>query len=196
MKAFLHLLVFLCGVQQLAAQISAIEPKAKAAVLTAAADSVVTPRPRTSAVAIAQYKAGEVYMRAVYGQPLRRGREIFGVLQPYGQLWRTGANEATEVTFTRDVRFGGKLLRAGTYTLFTVPDSTKWTVICNGDLGQWGAFGYNAAKNVLTVDVAPTTTREIYEAFTIRFDETKTGADMVLLWDKTRVAVPITFEKQ
>lgn len=159
------------------------------------ADSVVLPRPRTSPVAIAQYKSGDAYVRVVYGQPLKRGREIFGVLQPFGELWRTGANEATEITFTKDVRLGGKPLRAGTYTLFTIPNQNQWTIILNSELGQWGAFSYNAAKNILTTDVPSTTIKELYEAFTIKFDETKTGAELHLLWDKTKVTVPLLFEK-
>jgi len=158
-------------------------------------DSVVTPRPRTSPIAVASFKKPAVYLKAVYGQPMKRGREVFGVLEPYGQVWRTGANEATEITTTKDIRVGNKTLKAGTYTLFTVPDKTKWKVIFNSDLGQWGAFKYDPAKDVLTTEVPVTQSAETYEAFTIKFDETKTGADMMMAWDKTKVVVPLLFSK-
>ncbi len=136
-----------------------------------------------------------IYIKAVYGQPLKRGREVFGALEPYGRVWRTGANEATEITTTKDLRIGGKTLKAGTYTLFTIPQKDKWKVLFNSDLGQWGAFKYDPAKDVLVTEVPVSQTPETYEAFTIRFDETRTGADMVLVWDKTRVAVPLTFSR-
>lgn len=159
------------------------------------ADSVVLPRPRTSPVAVASHKTPNNYIKVVYGQPFKRGREIFGVMEPYGQVWRTGANEATEITFTKDVRFGGKPLKAGTYTLFTIPNKDKWTVILNSELGQWGAFGYDAAKNVVTLDAPVANLGEMYEAFTVRFEDAKGGANLCLLWDKTRVAVPLVFGK-
>lgn len=158
-------------------------------------DSVVLPRPRTSPVAVAFYKTPNNYIKVVYGQPYKRGREVFGVMEPYGQVWRTGANEATEITFTKDVRFGGKPLKAGTYTLFTIPNKDKWTVILNSDLGQWGAFGYDASKNVVTLDTPIAALREMYEAFTIKFEDAKGGANLCLLWDRTRVAVPLVFGK-
>ncbi len=196
MKSFAFILIlFWLGTDLLLAQTTKAASKPATSLVATPTDSVVLPRPRTSPVAIAQYKSGDNYMRAVYGQPQKRGREVFGVMQPFGEVWRTGANEATEITFTKDVRFGGKLLRAGTYTLFTIPNSTKWTVILNSDLGQWGAFSYNASKNLLTTEVPVDTLKELYEAFTIKFEETKTGAALQLLWDKTKVAIPITFIK-
>jgi len=198
----MKLLVFVSLVSGLYGQLlfaqsptSELQSRATSPLKGAVRDSVVMPRPRTSPVAIAQYKSGDIYMRVIYGQPLKRGREIFGVMQPFGEVWRTGANEATEITLTKDIKFGGRPLRAGTYTLFTIPNADKWTIILNSELGQWGAFSYNAAKNVLTVDAGLQRSAEIYEAFTIKFEETKTGADLYLLWDKTKVVVPLTFDK-
>lgn len=158
-------------------------------------DSVVTPRPRTSPIAVASFKKPSIYIKAVYGQPMKRGREVFGDLEPYGQVWRTGANEATEITTTKDVRVGNKTLKAGTYTLFSVPEKDKWKIIFNSDLGQWGAFKYDPTKDVLITEVPVTQSAELYEAFTIKFDETRTGADMMMAWDKTKVLVPLTFSK-
>lgn len=174
---------------------AAIAQPAVAAKPASLADSVVLPRPRTSPVAVSFYKTDNNYIKVVYGQPFKRGREIFGVMEPYGQVWRTGANEATEITFTKDVKFGGKLLRAGTYTLFTVPNKDTWTVILNSDLGQWGAFSYDASKNVISLDTPVTAIKEMYEAFTVKFEDAKDGANLCLLWDKTRIAVPLVLGK-
>lgn len=198
MKVFVSAWVLLwLGNAALMAQNTTAEVKNKTVtpLTSTPADSVVMPRPRTSPVALAQHKSGDQYIRVVYGQPLKRGREIFGVLQPFGEVWRTGANEATEITFAKDVRINGKPLRAGTYTLFTIPNATQWTIIFNSDLGQWGAFSYNASKNVLTTEVATSTTKELYEAFTVKFEETRTGVDLLLIWDRTKVAIPVAFER-
>ncbi len=192
---YASLLTVVLGCTPLFAQSS--KPSPTSVVSSARKDSVVIPRPRTSPVAIATYKQkdSDIYVKAVYGQPAKRGRTIFGELEPFGQIWRTGANEATEITFTKDCKFGGKPLRAGIYTLFSIPDKNKWKIILNRELGQWGAFTYNESKNVLTVEVPVTTPVELYEVFIIKFDETKTGVDLVLAWDKTRVAIPLVFNK-
>lgn len=104
-------------------------------------DSIVKPQVRNSPIVIANLKTTENnYVKCTYGQPLKKGREIFGNLVPYGKLWRTGANEATEITFTTNIQIGETQLPAGTYTLFTVPNKEKWTIILNSELGQWGDF--------------------------------------------------------
>lgn len=156
---------------------------------------VPAPKPRPSTMAVAFYKDDNIYIKVVYSQPLKKNRDIFASIAPYGKLWRTGANEATEITFTRDVRLGGKTVRAGTYTLFTIPNPDKWTIILNTDLGQWGEYKYDAAKNELSFDVPAEKNKELYEAFTIKFSESKAGADMTLLWDNVQVVVPITFTR-
>jgi hypothetical protein len=158
-------------------------------------DSVVTPRPRTSPMAVAFIKTQNQYIKVVYSQPFKRGREVFGDLEPYGEIWRTGANEATEITITKDVKVAEKLLKAGTYTLFSIPAKDKWTIIFNTELGQWGAFKYDKSKDILKFDVPVSQPKEIFEAFTIKFNETKTGADMLMAWDKVKVVVPFTFSK-
>ncbi|MDJ1469006.1 DUF2911 domain-containing protein [Cytophagaceae bacterium DM2B3-1] len=160
---------------------------------TAQADSVITPIQRASPIAIATYKKSTIYIKVTYGQPLKRGREIFGKLEPYGQIWRTGSNEATEVTTTQDLQIGNKVLKAGTYTLFTVPDKDKWKIIFNSDLGQWGAYTYDPSKDVLTTEVTSTNAEQLYEAFFITFNQIPTGVEMILTWDKTKVVIPMTF---
>lgn len=125
-----------------------------------------------------------------YGQPSKRGRVIFGGLEPFGKVWRTGANEATEITFLKNATFGNKPVKAGTYTLFTIPDKKEWTFILNSELKQWGAYKYDEikSKNVLAVKVPATTVKGApVEKLTISLPAGK----LVLEWDKTRVEVPV-----
>src|SRR5688572_31274397 len=97
----------------------------------------VKPRPSPLAIAAIRYK--DAYIKVTYSQPLKRGREIFGKVVPFDQVWRTGANEATEITTTKNIQINGTLLKAGTYSLFTIPQKEKWTIIINSELGLWGA---------------------------------------------------------
>ncbi|MBO9634518.1 MAG: DUF2911 domain-containing protein [Chitinophagaceae bacterium] len=124
-----------------------------------------------------------------YGQPSKRGREIFGKLVPYGEVWRTGANEATEITFAKDGTFGGKPVKAGTYSLFTIPGEKEWTFILNSELKQWGAYKYNEikGKDVLHVTVKPSSVGTPVEKLTITLPKGK----LVLEWDQTKVEVPV-----
>jgi hypothetical protein len=168
------------------------EAKAVAAVEQ---DSVIVPQVRKSPMAVAKYIANDMYIKVVYGQPYKRGRVIFGELEPYGKVWRTGANEATEITTTKDFRIGGKLLKAGTYTLFTIPNQNKWTVIVNSELGQWGAYKYNPERDIVSFEVPLTKPEYFYEAFTIEFKDLRNGAEMELLWGDTRIAFPLEFTK-
>lgn len=125
-----------------------------------------------------------------YGQPSKRDRVIFGKLVPYGEVWRTGANEATEITFTKDVNFGGAQVKAGTYTLFTIPTEKDWTVILNSQLKQWGAYDYEKYKNkdVAKIKVPSSKTENVVEKLTYRFTPAN---DLVIEWDQTRISIPI-----
>lgn len=124
-----------------------------------------------------------------YGQPSKKGRVIFGELVPFGQVWRTGANEATEITFAKDSKLGGEAIKAGTYSLFTIPGESEWTIILNPTLKQWGSFGYDKIKDkdVLKVKVKPGKTSGVVEKFTIRFE----GSNLIMEWDTTQVAVKV-----
>jgi hypothetical protein len=131
-------------------------------------------------------------VKVSYGQPSKRDRVIFGKLVPYGEVWRTGANKATEITFAKDGTLGGKPVKAGTYTLFTIPEAKEWTIILNSELNQFGAFDYdkNKGKNVLQVKAPVTTISGTpVEKFTISVPEGK----LVFEWDKTKVEVPAKF---
>ncbi len=126
-------------------------------------------------------------VKVVYGRPLKKGREIFGSLVPFGKVWRTGANEATEIKFFKDITFGGEQVKAGTYSLFTIPGESEWTIILSSDLDVWGAYSYKESSDVLRVTVPSTTANKSLDAFSITFN----GSNLLLGWDKTRVEVPI-----
>lgn len=148
-------------------------------------------RPSPLAITSSRYK--ETYIKITYSQPRKNGREIFGELVPFDKLWRTGANEATEITCTKDILINGLLLKAGTYSLFSIPNQIKWTIIINSDLGLWGSYNYNAKKDVFRFDVPVYTSESVYEAFTIQLDQKNDVADLLILWDKTKVSIPIKF---
>lgn len=137
------------------------------------------------------YKIADKSMRIIYGRPQLKGRSL-EELAPTGKVWRTGANEATEITFYKDVKFGGKDVKAGTYSLFTIPGKTEWTVILNKNLNQWGSYFYDESADVIRVTVPNGSDAAPLEEFSIAFKEVDGGAHMVMGWDKTRVAVPIT----
>ena len=155
-------------------------------------DVVDAPASRRSPMALARTRIGDAYVKVHYSSPRRRGRKVFGALVPFGELWRTAANEATEITFTAPVLFGGFSVPAGTYALFTIPDKDAWTIILNSGLGQNGTAGYREASDVVRVQAAPEQLPEIHEAFTIRFEEATQGTKLVLVWERTSVFVPIS----
>ncbi|UYQ91033.1 DUF2911 domain-containing protein [Chitinophaga horti] len=130
-------------------------------------------------------------VKVSYGQPSKNGRDIFGGLVPYGQVWRTGANKSTDITFEKDATFGGKKVKAGTYALFTIPGEKEWTVILNSQPAQSGAFEYDKTKDKNVVEVkAPVTSRsDVQEKFTISLPKNA----IVFEWDKTKVSVPVKF---
>lgn len=137
-------------------------------------------------------------IKVVYCRPYKKGRLIFGedkddALQPYGKYWRLGANEATEISFSKNVNFAGKPLNAGTYRMYAVPGASTWQVGLNSELGKWGAAEPDYALDVLKVEV-PAETGPETEQFTITFDSDSTAARMNFAWDKTLVRVPITIQ--
>ena len=151
---------------------------------------------RKSPTAIASVKHDSTYIKIVYGQPYKNGRIIFGELEPYEEVWRTGANEATELTTTQPIWINGNKLEEGTYAIFSIPRPENWTIIFNAELGQWGAFEYDSTKDIMRVDVPATKSAETTEVFTIRFDEvTNDSTNLILKWDQTDVRLPISFSK-
>lgn len=139
-------------------------------------------------------KDGEKAMvRVIYSRPNKNGREVFGKLVPYGKVWRTGANENTEIKFYQDATIQGKKIKAGTYSLFSIPGETEWTIILNSDLDYWGAFKYKEANDVARFTVpSKKSTDAPLENFSINFPK-GSNAVMRLGWDDTIVEIPITF---
>lgn len=145
--------------------------------------------------ATAEYDKNGLSITVDYCQPSKKGRLIFGTteekaLVPYGKWWRTGANEATVIKFSKDVTIAGKVLKAGTYTLFTIPEKGDWTIIFNAEVGQWG-LSYDEKKDVLKVPASSTQQADTVEKFTIDFNEKEQGVEMLLHWDTTVVTIPI-----
>jgi len=119
-----------------------------------------------------------------YGSPSVRGRQIWGKLVPYDSVWRTGANEATRFTTTKDITVEGKTLPAGTYGFFAIPGEKTWTIIFNSVANQWGAFKYDASKDVLRVTVKPKTSIQ-HESLVYKIN----GDGFELMWDQLKVPV-------
>lgn len=132
-------------------------------------------------------------VKVTYSRPQAKGRKVFGELVKYDKVWRTGANEATEITFYQDVKIGGKMVKAGSYSLFTIPTKGAWTVIINSQLNQWGAYQYDKKKDVVRATVKTKVSKEKIEAFSITFQEATKGTTMYLGWEKTIVEIPIEF---
>jgi hypothetical protein len=128
-----------------------------------------------------------------YGRPYKNQREIFGKLEPYGKVYRVGADEATTISFTKKTKFGGQDIEPGIYTLFAIPTETEWTIILNGVLGQWGAYSYekNKGKDIASFKVPVTKPASTVEQLTIRFAD----GSLVIEWDNTQVKVPYVVAK-
>ena len=144
------------------------------------------------------FNDGTLSIQVFYNRPYKKGREIFGALVPYEKVWRTGANEATTFETNKDLHIEGKTLKRGKYTLWTIPSPDKWVVIFNSQYGQWGVNSIGEAnrdpsRDALTVDVFPVIQQKEFEQFTIDFVKIGEEAEMVLMWDKTLVAVPFTY---
>jgi hypothetical protein len=144
------------------------------------------------------FHRGDLTIKVFYNRPSKKGREIFGGLVPYNEVWRTGANEATTFETNKDLSIKGKTLKAGKYSLWTIPRENTWTVIFNSEHGQWGLNSKgepnrNPELDVLKVDLHAVKQDQVFEQFTIAFEKSGEDAEMVLIWDKTVVSVPFTF---
>jgi hypothetical protein len=137
------------------------------------------------------YRVSEKAIKITYSRPQLKGRTVESLAKP-GTVWRTGANEAAELTLYTDMKLGGTTVKAGTYSFFTIPGENEWTAIINRDLNVWGAYSYNEANDVARITVPAGTDRESLEAFSITFSESDKGVDMHLGWGTTRITVPFT----
>ena len=132
-------------------------------------------------------KIDGVETEIVYCRPSARNRKMIGGKEPYGKVWRTGANAATTIEFAEPVTIEGKSLPAGKYALFTIPNEDQWTIILNKDFNQQGAYNYDEKKDVLRVNVKPKKTKEFVETFTITPEKDR----VTLKWENTEVAFKV-----
>jgi hypothetical protein len=133
-------------------------------------------------------------IKVVYSRPAKKGREIFGTLEPFDKVYRLGANESTEITFNKAVTIGKKAIPAGKYSLFAIPQKDKWVIIVNKQTDRWGAYTYDETKDVVRVPVPVKPLTTVVEALSMTFTEVPTGANLVIGWDKTSVELPIAFK--
>jgi hypothetical protein len=153
---------------------------------------------KTSPEVTTNFTNGDLSINVTYSRPSKKGREIFGALVPYGETWRTGANEATVFETNKTLIINGKELSAGKYTLWTVPNENSWDVIFNNGQYSWGISmlkggkaSREEAKDEIIVPVPVQKVEQTVEQFTIAFEEGETLL-LVLTWDDTKVAVPFS----
>jgi len=148
--------------------------------------------PAASPAATLKQRVGFTDIEVNYSRPSMRDRKIFGAFLPFGEVWRTGANTATKITFSTDVKVAGKALPAGSYALYSIPELSEWTLIFNKVTGEWGAYSYNAENDALRVTTKSVGLTQPVETFTIDFNDIRTeSATLNLVWEKTRVPVKI-----
>ncbi|MBL7696722.1 MAG: DUF2911 domain-containing protein [Chitinophagaceae bacterium] len=135
---------------------------------------------------------GEPVARVIYSRPAKDGRTIFGNVVKYGTYWRLGANEGTELEFFRDVKIQGRTVKKGRYILYSVPYQKKWTIKLNDDLYTWG-LSIHSAKDIYSFDVPVTTSPNVYEVLTMKFESEENGARLMMAWDSVRTYLPINF---
>jgi len=130
-------------------------------------------------------------IKVTYARPAKKGREIFGTLEKFGQVYRLGANESTEIKFFKPVVIGGKSIPAGSYGLFAIPNKDNWTIIISKDTDHWGAYTYDQANDLVRVEVPVKTLTTPLENLSMVFTPAANGAVLNIGWDTTSVAVPI-----
>jgi len=138
--------------------------------------------------------AGQPVMRVIYSRPLKNDREIFGELVKNGELWRIGANEATEILLMKDVKVGDKELKAGRYTMYIMPSERSWDVHFSTDNDGWGHYAFKPEESsVASIEVSTEETPSTVEALAIMFQKSDDGAHMIIAWDNKMARVPFTF---
>jgi hypothetical protein len=150
-------------------------------------------RPSPAANAQCKFADGKS-IKVDYSSPRAKGRKIFGDLVPYGQAWRTGANEATTFVADANLIIGGKDIPAGSYTLFTVPNPDKWSLIISKKTGEWG-IPYPEGEDLARADMSVSKTSAPVENFTISFEEMGTGCHMYIDWENTRATIEMSEKK-
>jgi Protein of unknown function (DUF2911) len=156
--------------------------------LGAGAQDLHIPEPSTSQRLDQEFGMGRILV--TYSRPNTKGRKIIGEIEPYGLVWRTGANNATKVKLTDTIQIEGHSLAPGEYALFTIPRAKEWTVIFNSVANQWGAYAYDSSKDVLRFNVTPGRLDKKLETFTIQFANMVTDrGELQVLWENTVVTL-------
>ena len=151
----------------------------------------ITPQPSSSQTVTQGFGLGTISLN--YSRPNVKGREIFGYVEPYDKVWRTGANSATVITFSDDVTIEGNKVAAGEYGLFTIPGQDQWTVILSKKAKQWGAYTYNQADDYLRFNVKPVKLQQPVETFALQFENMyPTTGELHLLWENTSLTIHLT----
>jgi hypothetical protein len=133
-------------------------------------------------------------IRVIYSRPQKKGRDLFGGLVPFGEVWRTGANEATEIKFYQEINMNGQSIDPGTYSLFTIPGENEWTIIVNTDLDYWGSYSYQKDNDVVRIKANPEKIDQNVEAFTIQFEQSGPNqGKMQMAWGDTLVEIPFEY---
>jgi hypothetical protein len=139
-------------------------------------------------------KNAKPVIRVIYSRPMKNDRVVFGELVKYGEIWRVGANESTEIMFYQDVKIGGTDVKAGRYTIYAVPQQDNWEVHFSTDTDGWGHYAFNPAQSTIAKITVPTKkTSKPVEAMGILFEKADNGANMLIGWDNTMVSIPIVF---
>lgn len=146
--------------------------------------------------ATVEFSSGDLELEVFYNRPYKKGREIFGGLVPYNEVWRTGANEATTFYTSEDILVDGSPLPAGTYTLWTIPGPESWKVIFNSEMYPWGITADKLPSripeyDVLTIELPVRKLKNPVEQFTIYFEEKQGLININLVWDQTLIRVPM-----
>ena len=147
--------------------------------------------PMDTAAFPTSYKEANKQMKVIYSRPQLKGREL-SKLAPNGEVWRTGANEAPELVLYKDFNLNGTKIKAGSYSLLTIPGEKEWTIILNSDLNTWGSYYYNDKNDVARITVPTTYASDSLEAFSIVLDGEDGNIIMHIGWDTLRVSVPFT----
>jgi hypothetical protein len=162
--------------------------------LLVAAQQDQSKRPSPPAQAQCKFTDGKT-IKIDYSSPRVKGRKIFGGLVPYGQVWRTGANDATTLVTDTNVRIGDKDVPAGSYTLFTIPNADKWTLIISKKTGEWGIPYPGQGEDFVRVDMRASQLSSPVENFAIGFDQTGSSCAMHVDWETTRATVDVSQSK-
>lgn len=161
----------------------------------AMADAPKIEFPQASPACTLKQRVGLTDIEVVYSRPSVKERAIFGAMVPYGKVWRTGANQATKITFSTDVKLNGKEVPAGTYALMTIPGKEEWTVIVNKGPEGWSPYKYDEKQDLFRFAVKPITMPWSMETFTIDFNEIRDESSKLnLIWDKTKIPIEISVE--